>query len=256
MLASGSWDKTVCLWELATFQEICRFSGRQGLVYSVVFSPDSRALISGSSDTTTLIWNLENAVIARGNSHESEVRPLQDKDLSPSANLHSAHLKLDDLKSLWDDLAGDDTQAAYRAIFALAHAPEDTVPFLGLRLHPTFPADRRRVSKLIEKLGSDKFDTQSAAQNELESMADLAAPLMENASEKATPQAKARIAEFLENVRRLALPPENLRALRAVQALEMIGNADARAVLSRLANGASNSRITREAKSSLERLSR
>jgi hypothetical protein len=47
-----------------------------------------------------------------------------------------------------------------------------------------------------------------------------------------------------------------LRQLRAVEALEHIGTADARQVLQRLADGAPDARLTREAQASLERLKR
>lgn len=50
--------------------------------------------------------------------------------------------------------------------------------------------------------------------------------------------------------------PENLRRIRAIEVLEHIGTADARAVLQSLAKGAAESRSTQEAKTALERLAR
>jgi WD40 repeat protein len=47
-LASGSWDKTVRLWDIATQQQLGEsLVGHSDLVYSVAFSPDGKTLASG-----------------------------------------------------------------------------------------------------------------------------------------------------------------------------------------------------------------
>jgi WD40 repeat protein len=56
---SGSYDKTVKLWEIATGREIRTFKGHSGLVHSVAFSPDGRYAISGSQDETIKLWEVE-----------------------------------------------------------------------------------------------------------------------------------------------------------------------------------------------------
>jgi len=53
-----------------------------------------------------------------------------------------------------------------------------------------------------------------------------------------------------------ALSPENLRTVRAVEVLERAGTAEARAVLKKLASGASGAVITVEARAALARLPR
>jgi hypothetical protein len=52
------------------------------------------------------------------------------------------------------------------------------------------------------------------------------------------------------------LPPERLREVRAVTALESRGTAEARQLLRRLAAGQSEARLTQWAKEALERLPR
>lgn len=58
MLASGSSDNTVKLWNLSTGEEICSFKGHLERVDSVTFSLDGKTLATGSSDNTVKLWNL------------------------------------------------------------------------------------------------------------------------------------------------------------------------------------------------------
>lgn len=57
MLASGSSDKTIKLWNLKTGAEICTLSGHSHPVRSVAISQDGEMLASGSSDKTIKLWN-------------------------------------------------------------------------------------------------------------------------------------------------------------------------------------------------------
>jgi WD40 repeat protein len=56
---SGSFDKTVKLWEISTGREIRTFKGHSNLVHSVAFSPDGRRAVSGSQDETLKLWDVE-----------------------------------------------------------------------------------------------------------------------------------------------------------------------------------------------------
>ena len=57
-LASGSGDKTIKIWNLATGELIRTLSGHSDWVSSVAINPDGRTLASGSGDNTIKIWNL------------------------------------------------------------------------------------------------------------------------------------------------------------------------------------------------------
>ncbi|NMF65714.1 trypsin-like peptidase domain-containing protein [Brasilonema octagenarum] len=64
-LASGSWDDTIKIWNLATGQLIRTLAGHSYSVNSVAISADGRTLASGSFDKTIKIWNLATGQLIR-----------------------------------------------------------------------------------------------------------------------------------------------------------------------------------------------
>ncbi|KAF7334802.1 WD40 repeat-like protein [Mycena sanguinolenta] len=61
-IVSGSFDKTVCIWDATTGAELGRIEGHTDSVYSVAFSPDGAHIVSGSHDKTVRIWDAATSV--------------------------------------------------------------------------------------------------------------------------------------------------------------------------------------------------
>lgn len=63
ILASGGGSRppTVRLWDMASRQDIGRFTGDSGWITSIAISPDGRTLATGSDDTTATLWDMRRA---------------------------------------------------------------------------------------------------------------------------------------------------------------------------------------------------
>jgi WD40 repeat protein len=57
VLASGSYDKTVKLWDAGTGAALQTLKGHSGFDNAAAFSPDGKVLASGSYDKTVKLWD-------------------------------------------------------------------------------------------------------------------------------------------------------------------------------------------------------
>lgn len=56
---SGSWDKTIKIWDAESGKCIKTLEGHTKGVRSIAFSPDGKHIVSGSNDNTIKIWEIE-----------------------------------------------------------------------------------------------------------------------------------------------------------------------------------------------------
>src|SRR5436309_436799 len=57
VLASGSYDKTISLWDGQTVRPLRILEGHSNSVHTVAWSPDRGVLASGSQDSTIRLWD-------------------------------------------------------------------------------------------------------------------------------------------------------------------------------------------------------
>jgi WD40 repeat protein len=234
VLASGSSD-TIRLWNVATGQELLRRSGHGVDVTSLAFAPDGRMLASGLRDTTVLAWEL---------APESWRAGLLPKDLSSK-----------NLTARWADLADSDAAKGQAAVWTLAAAARDSVPFLTEHLRPAAPPDNEKLARWITDLDSAEFADREKASRELERQAELAEPLLRKTlTGDPSPEVRRRIEALLSKLQAPIMSAETLRSIRVIETLEHIATPDARQLLQNLAEGAPEARLTREAKAALARL--
>ncbi len=65
LVASGSADNTVRLWDAGSGRELRRLAGHTNYVRAVAFSPDGKTLASGSNDGSVRLWNVATGEQAR-----------------------------------------------------------------------------------------------------------------------------------------------------------------------------------------------
>ncbi len=76
-LVSGSFDKTIKLWQLDTGKAIYTLEDRLKGVFALAVSPDGKLLASGSWDEKIELWNLETGTLLHNLSqHQASVRSL------------------------------------------------------------------------------------------------------------------------------------------------------------------------------------
>jgi RNA polymerase sigma factor (sigma-70 family) len=233
----GAQDPAVRLVEVATGRERHRLVGHRGGVLALAFVADGRALVSGAWDTTAVVWDLTgrlSADAARG------------QRLGPAG-----------LQACWADLAGDDAARAYRAVRRQGASPPEAAAYLGARLSPTPAPDEKRLARLVADLDSKRFGVRERAVKELEGLGEPAAVHARGTLAGALPlEVRRRLEALVDRQERLWLDPspERVRALRAVEALELGRAPEGRRVLERLAGGAAGARLTEAARAALARL--
>ena len=100
ILAAGSADSTVVLWDVHTREQIAVLEGHTARVWSVSFSPDGSILAAGSQDGTIVFWDVATRkVILPVERHSNYVTEVA---FSPDGKTLAAAGLGDDTVKLWD----------------------------------------------------------------------------------------------------------------------------------------------------------
>ncbi len=128
---------------------------------------------------------------------------------------------------------------------------------LAERLRPVVVLEAREIDRLIADLESRKFAVREEAARKLRQQGAQAVTALKQALKAATSlEVRRRIEDLLSAVDSRVWTGEELRLLRAVHVLEMLGTKEAREHLMRLAAGAADAPLTSEATAALKRLDR
>src|SRR5262249_22175135 len=191
----------------------------------------------GGTDTTALTWDLTRLTLAE-----------------PA---HASELSAQALDALWADLASKDATRAFDAVRKLSSSPDQALTLLKGRLRPATPPDPKRLARLLADLNSDRFELRRQAQSELEELGELAEPALRQALAGDPPlDLRQRLERLLDNLSGPVRLAGQVRDLRAVELLELLGTPEARQLLQALAGGAPEARLTREARGAFRRLTR
>ena len=79
LVAAGSLDTIVRIWDVATGNLVERLKGHRDSVYSVAFTPDGKGLVSGSLDKTLKYWDVRPILGKSGDSSSSSDGPGRDR---------------------------------------------------------------------------------------------------------------------------------------------------------------------------------
>jgi WD40 repeat protein len=226
--AAASADGVIRLWEVATWKVRAEFRGHRDRITAVAFGPDGR-LFTGGLDTVVLGW---------------DVRPPRDAARGT-------------LAEAWDALAGADAKKGFQAQGRFLAEPDRAVEWIAARISPVARPDPALVKALVADLDNEDFDTRERATANLRDHGStVAAALRDVVANSSSAEARRRAEGLLKEIEKGAIPPRELRALRAVELLERIGSKEARAHLVELTKGETDARLTREAAATCKRLER
>jgi hypothetical protein len=230
LLAVACTDGLIRTWDIVTGKELLP-AAHEAAVQTVVFSSDGKTLHSFGADNKARVWPA--AELCRD-------WPTTQETLSRAA-----------LDKLWNNLGSEDVLVRHSAVRNLAAAGGQALPLLRERIKPIPAIDSQRVAQLVADLKKDDFNERKKVALELRALGELAAPAVREAINKAGHD--EMLNRLLQHLAEDELTPEKVRAVQALTALEHMATDASRRLLGELVNGASEARLTREAKLILDR---
>jgi len=235
-----------------------------------VFSPDGTVLAAGLENGGIRFWDAASGTVLRdvprirawslawrlprgeasGVRVARWVRPRLGRGLL--AETPPAVTPPTELEPFWNALGQADGEKAFQAIQAFVDRPQETVDFLKAHLQP---AAGRRAGEPVKdgcRSGSGIVrGARSGRQGAGKSRERARRPLEKTLAGTPTLETRRRVETLLQKLTPPLSTPEQLRSVRAVEALERIGTPEARCLLKCLAGGAAGDRLTQDAHAAL-----
>jgi len=279
LLATGSFDSFIRLWDTATGAKVRDLEGHQNVIYSLSFSSDGRNLASGSFDRTVKLWEtFSGHTVKTFPGHAGSVGSVA---MSPSGRMilsgstdtslilwdatgqardgQIAPLSLGQpqLQAAWKELALEDAPRANKVLWEMVASPKESVPFIGPQL---FLVDPQRIKQFLDDLNDNMFLVREKASNELGKYGRWIEGVLREATKKPkSEEVRRRLGRLLEKLEvpgSLTLAQERLRLRRVMLILEQDAGEQSRKILQDLVRGAPEEDLRREAQASLDRISK
>ena len=142
MLASGSFDGTIKLWNVANGDLINTLEGHEEAVRGVAFSPDGKRLASASFDQTVNIWSLPNGELLHSfHAHAASINKIL---FTPGKDNTIATASLDNSIRIWDietgEMVAELADGHEEGILSIAYSPDGALLASGgvdhlIRIH-------------------------------------------------------------------------------------------------------------------------
>jgi WD40 repeat protein len=225
----SAFDQDVMAWDTATGDYLFASDPIGATINAVAVSADGERFATGDQAGAVYVWQ------------------------TPRLATHPPEKAA--LERLWQDLAADAGTTGQKAVRSLSAGGDDVVTLLAARLRPT-RIDAAKVNRLLADLDDEDYDRREAASEALAGLGwRVEADLRRLKAKSPSAEVRRRVAALLEGKDQMrATTPELRQSLRAVTVLERIGSPAARRVLTDLAAGDPDARLTRDAKGALLRL--
>lgn len=230
---AGSNRQVVRIVEWASGEPRAEIATNNLSMTALSFSPDGNTLAVGWQDSTVLLFD------ATGN---ESPKTWTTKPSEPAA--------------LWEKLNGKSAREAWMAIRELTDRPDLALKIVRENVKPVAPPAQPtadQVATMIDNLDAPAFAARENAMKDLKRLGKMVETELRKARDTTpSPETKERIEKLLTLILKPSVP--NPTEARAVELLERIGNAEAKAELAKLAAGDPASLMTQDAAASLKRL--
>jgi hypothetical protein len=282
LLATGGHTcDTLDVWSVTTGKRVCALPSKV-YFYGAAFAPDNVSVVCSEADGRPYLYHLiAEKVIHRFDppaEHGYTLRftpdgkrlaiigPTTARDPGarqqsifltevPARALNPAAAHVDDapLETLWAELGTDNDLKLQRILKAFRAAPKPAVALFRTKILPVRKAEQAEIERWIAALDDPALARRDQAMKDLHRVAHEYAPLLQARREQAGPgEIRNRLNVVLDQVKDKAPPAALVKALRVVALLEQMATPEARELLRTLADGASQARLTVEARAALE----
>ncbi len=212
-------ERSIRIWETVSGSELVRLTPANG-ASGCAFTPDGKRLVVANTDTTFGVWDYSR---------------LEARSLTPIAGDN------------WELLIHPDAKVGLAVVDALVADPATGLSLLKARLRPFDPV---RLKDLIAELSDEDFATRERAGEDLAKLGSQVEGALGEAATSPSPEASRRAVRLLRGIK------PSIRTIRAVEAVERIGTAEARELLATWAKHNADVLLQTEARSALERMLR